>query len=174
LLWVERPTEQTEVTMKRILSPLAASTILGLLLAACQTPPPAPVAPEPPPLSTEQEAAKAAELARTTKEQELAQALELYAQGQFMPAIIALRPLIEAPELSAAYQLQAVKYTALSHCILGQPLLCRQFFEQALQQDPRFQLADTEASHPVWGAEFRRAQRNTRSTSAPRGTDRTP
>lgn len=156
--------------MKRTFCHLAVCTSFGLLLVACQTPPPT----EPSPLTAEQMAANAAELARTAKEQELTQALDLYAQGQFAPAVIALRPLIDAPELSTASQLRAIKFTALSHCIQGQILLCRQFFEQALKLDASFQLADTEASHPVWGAEFKKAQRNTRITSAPtRAADKT-
>lgn len=159
--------------MKRHQYRLAICIACGLLLAACETMPPSP-----PPLSAEQTAAIAAELAKANKEQELnqalTQALDLYAQGQFAPAVAALRPLIDAPELSAASRLRALKFTAFSHCVQGQTLLCRQMFEQALQQDPGFQLADTEASHPVWGAEFKRAQRNTRSMTAPmRAADKT-
>ena len=154
--------------MKKILCHLAVCLSFGLLLVACQVPPtqPSPLTAEQMAADAEQKAADAAALARAAKEQELAQALDLYAQGQFAPAIEALRPLIDAPELSTESQLRAIKFTALSHCIQSQILLCRQFFEQALKLDASFQLADTEASHPVWGAVFKKAQRNNRIASA--------
>lgn len=94
------------------------------------------------------------------KEQELEQAIDAYSKGQFPSAIAALRPLAESTELSLASRIKAIKFIAFSHCLQGQALICRQYFEQALKIDPLFQLADTEASHPLWGGEFRRAQRN--------------
>jgi hypothetical protein len=160
--------------MKIFVCRLGLCFTLGLLLAACETVPVVPselIASQPQPPGeaemAEEAAASAAALAKATKEHELTSALELYAQGQFLPATIALRPLINANDLSVDARLTAIKYSALSHCIQGKNLLCRQLFEQALRLDANFQLADTEASHPTWGHEFRRAQRNLRIANAP-------
>ncbi len=138
------------------------------LLAACQTtpeappakvetvqpvtPPPAPVAPVDP---------------RAEKEALLAEALSVYAEGQFDEAIVKLTPLAEAPELTLTSQIKARKFMAFSHCALGRVRPCRQQFDLALEQDPTFQLTEAEKGHPVWGREFnnaRNAARNKRST----------
>jgi len=160
--------------MKRIFCHLGLCVTFGLMLAACETVPDVPselIANQPPPLTeaelAEEAAASAAALALAAREQELTAALELYAQGKFLPAIIALRPLTVAQELPDDARLTALKFTAFSHCIQGKNLLCRQVFEQALKLDASFQLADTEASHPMWGVEFRRAQRNLGIASTP-------
>lgn len=167
--------------MKRFFCRLGLCVTFGLLLAACETTPTVPselIVSQPQPLTdaelAEEAAASAAALARAAREHELTVALDLYAQGQFLPAIIALRPLTVAEELPDEARLTAIKFTAFSHCIQGKNLLCRQVFEQALKLDASFQLADTEASHPMWGVEFRRAQRNLRIANTPsRSADNT-
>ena len=140
--------------MKRLINTLSVGFICAAILTGCQTTPPEK------PLTPEQVAAAVAEQSRLAKEQELEQAMDLYGKGQFPSAISALRPLAESSELTFASRLKAIKFTAFSYCLQGQALICRQYFEQALKIDPTFQLADTEASHPLWGGEFRRAQRN--------------
>lgn len=140
--------------MKRFIKSLLLGFLCAAILAGCETTPP--VTPPTP----EQAAATAAEQSRLAKEHELEQAMDLYGKGQFPSAIFALRPLAESSELTLASRLKAIKFTAFSYCLQGQALICRQYFEQALKIDPAFQLADTEASHPLWGGEFRRAQRN--------------
>ena len=149
--------------MKRTISHLAICVSCALLVSACET------IPTEKPQTAEETAANAlAQAAERTKakEQELDQALNQYNAGQFAQAIAALAPLIDAAELPQASQLRAIKFTAFSQCNLGQSVLCRVSFEQALKLDSGFQLADTEISHPLWGAEFRRAQRATRIAPA--------
>lgn len=107
----------------------------------------------------------AATLASEAKGLELDQAIGLYAQGDFPGTIAALKPLVDAPELGLAQQLRAIKHLAFSHCLLGQTALCRAMFDMALKRDAEFQLADTEASHPLWGGEFRRAQASARAAA---------
>ena len=158
--------------MKKILLSFTMSAACSLLLTACPTVPMK--APPTPEESAQQSANVAAEQAKASKETELEQALALYTDGQFGRAAVALRPLIDAPELPQASRLRAIKFTALSFCIQGQTSECRQFFEQALRVDANIQLADTEASHPIWGAEFRKAQRNVRLNPAPLRTPEKP
>ena len=116
----------------------------------------------------------AATLASEAKGRELDQAIGLYAQGDFPGAITALKPMVDAPELVLSQQLRAIKHLAFSHCLLGQTALCRAMFDLALKRDSDFQLADTEASHPLWGSEFRRAQASARAAANTRVPRRAP
>lgn len=139
-----------------------------LLLSACQT------TPEPPPPKVEPVQTVVAPPApvapvdpRAEKEEQLKEALNIYAEGQFEEAILKLTPLAEAPELSLTSQIKARKFMAFSFCALGRVRQCRQQFDLALEQDPTFQLTEAEKGHPVWGREFtnaRNAARNKRST----------
>jgi hypothetical protein len=149
--------------MKRFIKTLSIGALCATLLSGCPTiPTENPSAPEP-------AATVAIEQSRVAKEQELEQALDLYGKGQFPSAIAALRPLAESTELTLASRLKANKFIAFSHCLQGQSLICRQYFEEALKIDPSFLLADTESSHPLWGGEFRRAQRNVARNPATAG-----
>ncbi|MDA8454125.1 TssQ family T6SS-associated lipoprotein [Acidovorax sp. GBBC 3334] len=137
--------------------------LLGALLSGCQTTPPgtagaAGQASSEAAAGTEsKEAAKPKDPA-TLKEEALAQALDIYADGRYDEAITALTPLSTAPELAPASQVKAFKFIAFSHCAQGRLRQCRQNFETALQQDPNFQLSDVEKGHPVWGKEFNAAR----------------
>jgi hypothetical protein len=115
----------------------------------------------------------AATLASEAKGRELDQAIGLYAQGDFAGTITALKPMVDAPELVLSQQLRAIKYLAFSHCLLGQTAPCRAMFDLAFKREPDFQLADTEASHPLWGGEFRRAQTSARAMTNARVPRRT-
>ncbi|WP_019701331.1 TssQ family T6SS-associated lipoprotein [Paracidovorax oryzae] len=139
--------------------------LVGILLSGCQTPPAGQTGAGGNPAQTEgtaagtdaKEAAKPKDPA-ALKEEALAQALDIYADGRYDEAIAALTPLSTAPELSSASQVKAYKFIAFSHCALGRLRQCRQNFETALQQDPNFQLSDVEKGHPVWGKEFNTAR----------------
>lgn len=146
--------------------------LLAVVLTGCQTvPQEGPVDP-----ATAAQAVPVkdpATLAREAKEQELEQAIGLYTQGDFPGTLVALKPLVDAPELSIPQQLRAIKHLAFSHCLLGQTVPCRAMFDLAFKRDPDFLLADTEASHPLWSGEFRRAQASARAAANPRTPRRT-
>ena len=102
------------------------------------------------------------------KEQALADALGVYADGRFDDAVERLTPLVGVSELPLSSQVKVLKFIAFSHCAMGRPKPCRQHFDLALEQDPTFQLTEAEKGHPVWGKEFNRARvaaRNKRPVS---------
>jgi len=141
--------------------------LLVLMLGACQTtqkvpPEVAPVAPptqvvEPPP-----EPVKPLD-PTAQKEQALAAALEIYADGRYDDAISALTTLVGAPELPLSSLVKVQKFLAFSHCASGRARQCRQHFDTALDLDPTFQLTEAERGHPVWGREFNNARNAARN-----------
>lgn len=143
----------------------------SLFLTACETAPkePEPKVEAPPPEPPIPEPVAPVD-PRAQKEALLAEALSVYAEGQFDDAIAKLTPLADAPELPLTSQIKARKFMAFSHCAAGRQRPCRQQFELALEQDPTFQLTEAEKGHPVWGREFiharnaTRAKRNTRKS----------
>jgi len=52
-------------------------------------------------------------------------------------------------------QVKAHKYLAFIHCVSGRERRCRDEFRAALKIDPSFELAASEAGHPIWGPAFR-------------------
>ncbi|WCM90124.1 TssQ family T6SS-associated lipoprotein [Acidovorax sp. NCPPB 3576] len=147
--------------------------LLGLLLTACQTAPEAPAAPGADAAAQQpaaQEPAKQDPVA--VKEQALARALDVYADGRYDDAIASLSSLAGAPELPLASQVKALKFIAFSHCAMGRLRQCRQHFDLALEQDPTFQLTEAEKGHPVWGREFNAAR--AAAARAKRGNRKTP
>lgn len=52
-------------------------------------------------------------------------------------------------------QVRAHKYLAFIHCQAGRARQCRDEFRAALDLDPAFELAASEAGHPIWGPVFR-------------------
>ncbi len=88
--------------------------LVGILLSGCQTPPAGQTGAGGNPAQTEgtaagtdaKEAAKPKDPA-ALKEEALAQALDIYADGRYDEAIAALTPLSTAPELSSASQVKA-------------------------------------------------------------------
>jgi hypothetical protein len=153
--------------MRTMMSCLAA-VLATLALSACQTTPDgmkqvAPVGPagqssQPPePVKPTHPTAQ--------KEQALAEALGIYAEGRFDDAVVWLTPLVSAPELPLSAQVKVQKFMAFSHCAMNRLRQCRQHFDAALELDPTFQLTEAEKGHPIWGREFinaRSAARNKR------------
>jgi hypothetical protein len=79
--------------------------------------------------------------------------IRLYDNGNFKGAIVAL----DTPAMQAApdaLRLEALKYTAFSHCVLEDYAPCRQAFDLALAIDPGFELGKSERGHPMWGPVF--------------------
>ncbi len=134
--------------------------ILGAILSACQTVPTAPEAVSRP---SSDDAARAynhhASLSmREQKNQDFDRALGLYKQGRYADAVTIFIPLISAPDLPVATQVEVLKYAAFSHCLMKQLLPCRQHFEMALAKNPSFELSKVERGHPIWGKVFLQAK----------------
>ena len=92
-------------------------------------------------------------------EQQLAEADALYKQGDYNAAIKRLQ---SAPNIwndSHDVRIRGHKLLAFSYCVTNQRALCRQQFGRILDISPSFELSPAEAGHPIWGGEFKQAQR---------------
>jgi hypothetical protein len=154
-------------SMKTMMRYLAAA-LATLSLNACQTTPDvpkqvSPVAPAVQPAQPPEPVKPIDPVAQ--KEQALAEALGIYAEGRYDDAVVWLTPLVAAPELPLSAQVKIQKFMAFSHCAMNRLRQCRQHFDNALELDPTFQLTEAEKGHPMWGREFinaRNAARNKR------------
>ena len=88
----------------------------------------------------------------------LQEGLELYNQGDYVSAY---RRLEESPDIDRAsiqVRTEALKYMAFAACAQNKRTSCRQAFERLLALQPGFELKESEAKHPVWGAIFKQVQ----------------
>lgn len=148
--------------------------LMPILLAACATPPPAPVnypAPvAPPPVAPSPVATVATSPAApiappapavdtSVTDRALATGTAAYDRGDYAQATRLLTPLINDGTLDPEQQLRALKTLAFSQCSTNSVTACRQTFERAFRLDPRFALATAERGHPIWGPQFERARK---------------
>ena len=146
---------------------------IPVLLAACATPPPAPVsypAPAAPPVAPRPPTAVPAPppapvpppppaVDNSANDRALAAGIGAYDRGEYGLATRLLTPLVNDGALDAEQQLRALKTLAFSQCSTNAITLCRQTFERAFRADPRFELAAAERGHPIWGPQFERARK---------------
>jgi hypothetical protein len=118
---------------------------------------PAPVTPPvPPPESPEQIAEKAAHAAAQS---EFDSIVALYNNGDYHGEIKRFTGSSEMLKPYKDLELQGMKYTAFSYCLIGRLALCKQQFEKAFKLDPSFDLKDGEKGHPIWGKVFDRVKK---------------
>jgi hypothetical protein len=155
----------------RIYACVVISLAFGSLLSSCVTDENAkkaeaqqakpvvatPVAPpSPPPETPEQMAEKAA---RAAAQEELDNIIALYNNGDYHGEI---KRFTSPNDLLKPYkdlEIQGLKYTAFSYCLIGKLVLCKQQFEHAFKLDPSFALAKGEQNHPIWGKVFDRVKK---------------
>jgi tetratricopeptide (TPR) repeat protein len=114
-------------------------------------------APPPPPVETpEQIAAKAARAAAQT---EFDGIMALYSDGDYRGEIKRFTTAEETLKPYKELELDGLKFTAFSYCLLGKQLQCRQQFEKAIKIDPSFDLKEGEKGHPLWGPVFKRVKK---------------
>jgi hypothetical protein len=155
----------------RIYASFATIFALASLLCACATddqakkaevPPPQPVVveparpPAPPPETPEQIAEKAA---RAAAQVELDSITALYNNGDYHGEIKRFGSSYEVLKPYKDLELDGLKYTAFSYCLIGRTALCRQQFEKAIKLDPSFDLKPGEKGHPLWGPVFERVKK---------------
>ena len=149
----------------------AITLALASLLSSCATddqakkvevPPPQPMVaepikpPAPPPETPEQIAEKAA---RAAAQAELDNIVALYNNGDYHGEIKHFGSAAEILKPYKDLELQGLKYTAFSYCLIGRTALCRQQFEKAVKLDPSFDLLPGEKGHPLWGPVFDRVKK---------------
>lgn len=145
---------------------IVAAALAGALLLACQTeqpvvnpappaPQPAPVIqaapPAPPPETPEQIAEKAA---RASAQAERDSVVSLYNNGDYHGAIKRSTTVLDDVKIYKDLELDTLKFSAFSYCLVGRTLQCRQQFEKALKLDPTFTLQAGEIGHPLWWPVF--------------------
>lgn len=90
-------------------------------------------------------------------EQSLNAGIEEYNAGNYSSAAKSLQSALDQG-LGTKDQVKARKYLAFTYCVSGKERQCRDEFRKALEIDPSFELAATEAGHPIWGPAFRSAK----------------
>ena len=97
--------------------------------------------------------------ASTSKaEQDLQRGIRSYEEADYEHAARQLRSALNRGLRAPEDKMQAYKYLAFVDCASGRIRSCRSEFRNALQVDPKFELAPAEAGHPVWGPVFRNAK----------------
>lgn len=89
--------------------------------------------------------------------QDLAEGIKQYEDANYSEAARLLQSSLDQG-LGTNDQVKAHKYLAFIHCISGREQRCRDEFRAALKIDPSFELAASEAGHPIWGPAFRSAK----------------
>lgn len=121
--------------------------VLAVLTAGCATPPP----PEPKPAPS-----GLAELMERTAERALVEGIRLYDEGQYPASEAALKRALQAGLASARDQATAHKLIAFVACTSAREAECEAAFRAARAADPAFELARSEAGHPMWGPVYKR------------------
>jgi Tfp pilus assembly protein PilF len=123
---------------------LAATFVLatGIVLAACQTPPPAPVS--------------VASLLERPAEHALAAGLVDYEDGAFDRAQTDFENAVKQGLRDPRDTAVAHKHLAFIACAFNHADDCENHFRAAFAADPGFRLAESEIGHPIWGPVYRR------------------
>jgi len=85
---------------------------------------------------------------------DLASGIRLYEDANYAEAARLLQSALNQG-LAREDQVRAHKHLAFIHCVSGREQRCRDEFRAALKIDPSFELAASEAGHPIWGPAFR-------------------
>jgi len=85
---------------------------------------------------------------------DLASGIRQYENANYAEAARLLQSALDQG-LAREDQVRAHKYLAFIHCVSGREQRCRDEFRAALKIDPSFELAASEAGHPIWGPAFR-------------------
>jgi Tfp pilus assembly protein PilF len=81
-----------------------------------------------------------------------------YEEGEYAEASKLLQGSLDGGLSGTSDKVRAHKYLAFIHCVSNRVPQCRDEFRKALDLDPKFELRDDEAGHPVWGPAFRSAK----------------
>lgn len=131
---------------------IAALAALSLLVAGCETQP----------IQELRRDFEAIFKPRGKAEETLAAGLRAYDDARYAEAGRLLQSSLDQGLVKRQDEARAHKYLAFIHCVSGRPAQCRAEFQNAFKADSQFDLAPSEAGHPIWGPVFRsvKAQRN--------------
>jgi hypothetical protein len=147
----------------------AIALVIAALLCSCvdeqvkkqETAPtqPVEVQPAPPPQPVETPEQIAAKAARAAAQAEFDAIFTLYTDGDYRGETKRFATAEETLKPYKDLELDGLKYTAFSYCLLGRQAQCRQQFEKAVKIDPSFDLKEGEKGHPLWGPVFKRVKK---------------
>jgi tetratricopeptide (TPR) repeat protein len=83
------------------------------------------------------------------------QGLARYRDNRFEIALGDLNAAMSSGHLNLADEINARKHMAFIHCASNREAQCREQFQAILRDNPDFNLAPNEASHPLWGPVWR-------------------
>lgn len=83
------------------------------------------------------------------------QGLARYRDNRFELALGDLNAAMASGQLNLSDEINARKHIAFIHCASNRETQCREQFQAILKDDPEFNLAPNEASHPLWGPVWR-------------------
>jgi tetratricopeptide (TPR) repeat protein len=129
--------------MSKFLMPLFA-----LFLAACAQPLQQPMQPKQPDGSW-------SSLSGPEAQTRYQQGLARYRDNRFEIALGDLNAAMSSGQLNSSDEINARKHMAFIHCASNRETQCREQFQAILKDDPDFNLAPNEASHPLWGPVWR-------------------
>jgi tetratricopeptide (TPR) repeat protein len=96
----------------------------------------------------------------------LDQGLAKYAAGEFEEAAKLLADALKKGLAAKPDQINALKHSAFSLCLLGRRVACRNEFGKILAIEPGFDLAPAEAGHPSWAKVFAEAKSRAKAKPA--------
>jgi Tfp pilus assembly protein PilF len=88
-------------------------------------------------------------------EEALAAGVRAYDDAKYVESSQLLQAGLDEGLSARSDRVRAHKYLAFIHCVSGRQAQCRNEFRMALVIDPSFELAPSEAGHPMWGPVFR-------------------
>ena len=88
-------------------------------------------------------------------ETELGFGIRAYEDGELTYAAKLLQQSLDSGLSGTFNRVRAHKYLAFIHCASSRMQQCRDEFRKVLEIDPKFELRDDEAGHPIWGPAFR-------------------
>lgn len=89
---------------------------------------------------------------------DLRRGIQSYEDAEYQVAVRNLRSALDRGLKAPGDKAKAHKYLAFVACTSGRMKSCHVEFRNALQADPKFELAPAEAGHPIWGPVFRNAK----------------
>ncbi|MEI7842849.1 MAG: TssQ family T6SS-associated lipoprotein [Gallionellaceae bacterium] len=99
-------------------------------------------------------------LFRTPSEFMVNVGIKSFEDGNYGGSEMVFQDLLDSKKSTKNEKILANKYMAFMHCLSpkGEKKQCREHFSKILEVEPNFELSPAEASHPMWGPEFRSAK----------------
>jgi hypothetical protein len=133
-----------------------AAPLVAIACAGCASP--GDVQREDSVVSAQPQAARTRNGSLSRAQIELRRGIRSYEDAEYESAARSFRSALDRGLKAPGDKAKAYKYLAFIACTSGKMKSCNVEFRNALQADPKFELAPAEAGHPIWGPAFRNAR----------------